>query len=106
MLATGLEDKPTIKKGSIVAKLQISDLAADIKGCLKECNEAIQKVMETYRETKDDVKSMSSEEEKQFIVEAFRYVYDEADTKWEFNDFMDAAVKSIAIPEIVKYVYK
>ena len=89
-----------------MARVKVDKFAADIKLCLKECEEAINKCLQTYKATNAEVKSMTPEEEKAFLKEAFLFLYDEADHQWQFPDLMDAVAKSVAIPQGVDYLFK
>lgn len=89
-----------------MARLKVDKFAVEIEKCLKECEEAIKKCLETYKTTSSDMKSMTPEEEKEFLKEAFLFLYDKADHNWQFPDLMDAVAKSVAIPQGVDYLFK
>jgi len=89
-----------------MSQIKVQEFAGEIKKCLKECEEAIKSVLETYKKTKSGVESMSPEEEKAFLKEAFVFLYDSADKSFEMPDIVDAVVKSIAIPQGVELLFK
>lgn len=89
-----------------MAQVKVQEFALEVKKCLKECEEAIKQCLEIYKKTKSGVESMSPEEEKAFLQEAFVFIYKEVDHKWDCPPLMDAVIESIAIPQGLEYLFK
>lgn len=94
-----------------MSQIKVQDFALEIKKCLKECEEAIKQVLETYKKTKSDVISMTPSEEKAFLNEAFIFLYREADNKWDAKDeltpqFIDGVIESVVIPQGLEFLFK
>lgn len=94
-----------------MTQVRVQEFALEIKKCLKECEEAIKAVLETYKKTKSGVESMSPEEEKAFLKEAFVFLYNEADHQWDSQDkftpqFIDEMITGILVQQGVELLFK
>lgn len=94
-----------------MAQVKVDAFVLDVKKCLEECKQAVLQCLETYKKTKLGVESMSPEEEKAFLKEAFVFIYNESDKQWDAQDkftpqFLDEMITGVLISQGVELLFK